>query len=89
MSGRAARTASSSTPRRSTTPGRKFWMNTSAPATIAISASSPFGFLRSRAIERLFRLLLTNDAENPPRRFAEARVKSPPRGVSTLITSAP
>src|SRR5215471_18645873 len=89
MLGDAARTASSPTPRRSATPGRKFWTKTSAPATSRISACNPAAVFRSRTIERLLRLLFRNDAVNPARRLPPARVASPPSGASTLITSAP
>src|SRR5215469_2013608 len=89
MFGATARTASSPTPSRSATPGRKFWTKTSAPAASRISACKPFAVLRSRTIERLLRLLFRNDAVNPARRWPPARVASPPSGASTLITSAP
>ena len=89
MLGDTARTASSPTPRRSATPGRKFWTKTSAPATSRINTSNAAGLFRSRAIDRLLRLLLRNDAVNPARRLPPARVASPPSGASTLITSAP
>ena len=89
MSGASARTAASPNPMRSMTPARKFCTNTSAPVTSRFSTSAPPGVFRSSTIERLLRLLLRNEAENPPRRFAAARVWSPPCGFSTLITSAP
>ena len=54
-----------------------------------LTISIPSGVLVSTAIERLLRLLFKNEAENPPRRFESARVKSPPSGFSTFITSAP
>ena len=40
-------------------------------------------------MERLLRLLLRNEAENPLRRLLAALVWSPPSGFSTLMTSAP
>src|SRR5208282_5670212 len=89
MLGATARTASSPTPRRSATPGRKFWTKTSAPATSRIKACNPPAVFRSRTIERLLRLLFRNEAVNPARRLPPARVASPPSGASTLITSAP
>src|SRR6516162_11032120 len=87
--GEAARTGSSSIPRRSATPGRKFWMKTSAPAESRSKASRPPAVFRSSTIERLLRLLLRKEAVNPARRSAPARVASPPSGASTLMMSAP
>src|SRR5215469_10665836 len=87
--GEAARTASSPTPRRSATPGRKFCTKTSAPAARRSNACLPAVVFRSSTTDRLLRLLFRNDAVNPARRLLPARVASPPSGASTLITSAP
>src|ERR1019366_5122407 len=64
-------------------------MNTSAVAIRRFNACFADGSRRSRAIERLLRLVFKNAAESPLRRLLAERVASPPSGFSTLITSAP
>ena len=76
-------------PRRSTTPGRKFWTSTSAVRASAFSACTPRSSLRSTTRDRLLRLLLRNDAGMPLRAVETWRLRSPPLGFSTLMTSAP
>ncbi len=72
MFGATDRTTSSPRPMRSTTPGRKFWMNTSAVPIRRSSASRAAGFFRSSARDRLLRLLLRKEAEKPLRRLLAA-----------------
>ena len=74
MSGATARTSASPMPMRSTTPGRKFWINTSAPSQSFSSACFAGVSLRFSATDRLLRLLLRKFAEKPFCLFAEARV---------------
>ena len=82
MSGFTAFASSKPMPSRSTTPGRKFWITTSAVAKSFSSASRAPSFFRSRTTDRLLRLLLRKEAENPPRRGATWRALSP-AGAST------
>src|SRR5262245_32476282 len=76
-------------PIRSTTPGRKFWTNTSARATSWRRISRPASLARFSAIERLPRFATWNRPDMPPREEPTARSTSPAPGGSTLTTSAP
>ena len=80
--------ASGPRPRRSTTPGRKFWTNTSAPDDNRRTTAAPASVDRSTAIDRLPRFRLAKYALMPPRPVPTVRMRSPATG-STLITSAP
>ena len=69
-----ARSSGSPMPKRSTTPGRKFWMNTSAVATSFFSVLRPASLFTSIATDRLLRLLLRKLARSPFCEFPAWRV---------------
>src|SRR2546430_15542204 len=75
------RTLSSSTPRPSTTPGRKPSTTTSAPAAASSTADFPAALLRSTAALRFPALSTANSV-------GETRIGAPPGG-SIFTTSAP
>src|SRR5688500_4594589 len=93
---RGLRSISDSTPspRRSSTPVRKFSTSTSARSTSRSNASRSPSSLRSRAIDSLLRLVERKYVDwrasgSPTNGGPQPRVSSPCPGASTLITRAP
>src|SRR5437660_1487766 len=69
-------------------PGRRFSTTTSARSASRRKTLFPSGAFRSSASERLLRLSRMKLDDSPSRKGAVSRTLSPPRGFSTLTTSA-
>lgn len=77
-------------PHRSNVPGRKFSTSTSAVATRSRMICWPSTVRRLQVTDFLLRAMIGQDSEKPCGRvLPHCRIGSPPRGSSTLITSAP
>ncbi len=90
MSGLIALMEAKSSPYLATTPGRKFSMKTSAVRASERTSSLPSGVRMSMASERLPALQATKPVGvSPSSADLLARITSPARGGSILMTSAP
>src|SRR5262245_52957710 len=88
--GLTARRSSQPSPQRSSVPGRKFSVTTSACATRRLTSSWPSGTRRLQVTDLLFRDSASHQYDTPgPAGVPSRRRSSPGPGCSTLITSAP
>src|ERR1700760_4922952 len=87
--GLRACSTSQSSPRRCSTPGRKFSTTMSARSTRARNSARSAGAFRSNATERLLRFQIMNGALSPLTKGGMPRALSPAPGCSILTTSAP